>query len=172
MDTTSIPDSKPLKFSLRWGVMTVIVMAAIAGWWLTMRSTERKWFAIQRQQLALINQLAEFPPPVSDARAWREEIVTLHNVWGNVTFSPSYSQLTVTEMLSLQHDLEQILATTSAESSHLSVEQVFELLLERGQKPDFINGYREDFRSRHPQNENAETGRLFRLLELVRSLRC
>ncbi len=50
-------------------------------------------------------------------------------------------------MCSLQLKLEQIVAETTPENSIESVDQVFQLLLQRGQKTDFISGFRDEFRT-------------------------
>jgi hypothetical protein len=50
-------------------------------------------------------------------------------------------------MRSLKLKLERIVAETTRENSIESVDRVFQLLLLRGQKIDFISGYRDEFRS-------------------------
>jgi hypothetical protein len=50
-------------------------------------------------------------------------------------------------MRSLQLELERIVAETTPDNSIESVERVFQLLLQRGQKVDFISGYRDEFRT-------------------------
>lgn len=47
-------------------------------------------------------------------------------------------------MRSLQLKLERIVAQTTPENSIESVDQVFQLLLQRGHKTDFISGYRDE----------------------------
>jgi hypothetical protein len=64
-----------------------------------------------------------------------------------VTYHPNYSHISNDEMRSLQQSLEQIVATTTSENSIESVDQVFQLLLQRGQKTEFISGYRDEFRT-------------------------
>ncbi len=127
-------------------LMAVVTLAGLMIWWGTAWSAQRQWFALQRQQMATIQKLGEFPPPGWDRAAWKNALVTPHNVWGNVTYHPNYSHISHDEMRSLQAQLDQIVAETTPDNSFNSVDRVFQLLLQRGQKTDFIAGYRDEFR--------------------------
>lgn len=122
------------------------MLAALTAWWSTKWSAQRQWFALQHQQMATIQRLEDFPPPGWDPGVWRSALVTPYNVWGNVTYHPGYSHISIDEMRSLQSQLDQIVAETTSENSFDSVDRVFQLLIRRGQKTDFIAGYREEFR--------------------------
>ncbi|MFM9065267.1 MAG: hypothetical protein ACKOOI_19845 [Pirellula sp.] len=120
----------------------VLQYALGALWW-----TERQWFDLQAQQLATIERIGEFPPPGCERATWQNALVSPYNVWGNATYSPRYSKISNEEMRSLQRKLEQIVAETTPDNSIESVDHVFQLLLQRGQKPNFISGYRDEFRT-------------------------
>lgn len=132
------------KYALAAVFIVVVMLAARFGawWW-----TQRQWFDLQAQQFATIERIGEFPPEGQDRERWKNALITPYNVWGNVTYHPNYSHISNDEMLSLQASLEQIVATTTSESSIESVDQVFQLLLQRGQKTEFISGYRDEFRA-------------------------
>jgi hypothetical protein len=132
------------------------ICAALVMWWVPAWWTQRQWFALQAQQMATIRRLEAMPPPGWDRGAWRNALVTVNNVWGNVTYTPAYSKLTVAEMRALQTRLEQVLAETSPANSVESVDRVFALLLEQGRKTVFITGYREEFREYQRSIERGE----------------
>ena len=125
-------------------LIVVVLLAVTVGpsiW------TRRLWFDLQAQQLATIERLGDFPPPGWEQRTWKNALVTPYNVWGNVTFTPEYSKISNDEMRTLKAKLEQIVAETTSEKSFESVDRVFQLLLQRGQRTEFISGYRDEFRT-------------------------
>lgn len=132
------------KYALAAVLIVVVVLAAGFGawWWM-----QRQWFDLQAQQLATIERIGAFPPEGQDRERWKNALVTPYNVWGNVTYHPNYSHISNDEMRSLQASLEEIVATTTPENSIESVDRVFQLLLTRGQKTEFISGYRDEFRT-------------------------
>ncbi len=132
------------KYALAAVLIVVVVLAARFGawWW-----TQRQWFDLQAQQLATIERIGEFPPAGEDPKRWKSALFTPYNVWGNVTYHPNYSHISNEEMRSLQASLEEIVATTTPENSIESVDRVFQLLLQRGQKSEFIAGYHDEFRT-------------------------
>ena len=109
--------------------------------------TRHVWFDLQAQQLATIERIGDFPPVGWNGATWKNALVTPYNVWGNVTFTPDYSKISNDEMRTLKSKLDQIVAETTRENSIESVDRVFELLLQRGQKIPFIVGYRDEFRT-------------------------
>lgn len=129
-------------------VLAVVVVGGVfaarfgAWWW-----TQREWFELQASQMATIKRLGEFPPKGQARETWENALVTPYNVWGNVTYHPNYSHISNDEMRSLQQSLEQIVATTTSENSIESVDRVFQLLLQRGQKTEFVSGYRDEFQA-------------------------
>lgn len=125
----------------------VIVLGVLTAWFGASWSTQRQWFDLQARQLATIQRLGEFPPAGWKRAAWQNALVTPYNVWGNVTYHPKYSKISNEEMRSLQRKLERIVAETTPDNSIESVDHVFQLLLQRGQKTDFISGYRDEFRT-------------------------
>ena len=136
--------------SLRNSAITfvLIVTAALAVWIGEASWRMRQWFALQSQQLATIKEMEEFVPAGWSSDAWRNALVTLYNVWGNVTYHPSYSQLTIAQMRDMQSRLGEIRARTTPENAIESVDKIFELLTQRcSNKSEFITGFREEFRS-------------------------
>ena len=134
-------------------IVTLLAVATALVAWIGMTMwKQRQWFDLQEGQLATIKQLEEFPPGGSSEAAWRNALVTPYNVWGNVTYSPDYSNISIEEMRSLQSQLDRILAETTSENSIESVDRVFELLMQRGRKTEFINGYLEEFRAYYERN--------------------
>jgi len=125
--------------------------AAIAVRW----QIQRQWFALQTQQRATILQLERFPPTDWDRDIWNNFIVLTHNVWGNAVYSPSYSEISNQEMRVLKVRLEQILAETTPNNSIDSVDQVYQLLLQRSEKTAFISPYRESFHTYVNDLKNA-----------------
>ena len=85
-------------------VVVVALTAWLGGWWWS----QQQWFELQRQQLSTIKRLGEFPPAGWSPNAWKSALVTPYNVWGNVTYHPSYSKISNQEMRLLQFQLEQI----------------------------------------------------------------
>jgi hypothetical protein len=124
-------------------VLGGVFAARFGAWWWT----QREGFDLQAQQMATIKRLGEFPPEGQSREVWENALVTPYNVWGNVTYAPNYSNVGNQEMRSLLTDLEAIVSTTTTENSIESVDRVFQLLLRRGQKTEFISGYREEFRA-------------------------
>ena len=108
--------------------------------------TRRVWFGLQAQQLATIKRLGDFPPPGWEQKTWKNALVTPYNVWGNVTFTPEYSKISNDEMRALKDKLEQIVDKTNRDNSIESVDRVFQLLLDQGQRTPFITGYRDALR--------------------------
>lgn len=106
---------------------------------------QNQWFELQRQQLATIKRIGEFPPDGWKEEVWQNALVTPYNVWGNVTYSPDYSQISLEEMRILLGKLKRIVDQTNSKNSRDSVDRVFQLLLERGQKVEFISAYRNEF---------------------------
>lgn len=130
-------------------VVLVLVLALFVVGWSVNR--QRQWFALQRQQLQTVLRLEQQRPSGWSAAAWENAVVTTHNVWGNVTYAPEYSGLSLTEMQRLQQRLEEIVANTTAENSRDSLDQVFELLLSLPRaRREFITGYRDEIRSWQP----------------------
>ena len=135
--------------SARKSTMTILLIG-ISGfalwvgpaWW-----RQRQWFALQTKQLVTIKRLEEFPPHGWDPDTWRNALITPYNVWGNVTYSPTYSNISNIEMQALQLKLDRIIAEATVENSMECVDKVFALLLQRGRKTRFITGYRDEFRS-------------------------
>lgn len=123
----------------------VIVLGVLTARFGALCWTQRQWFDLQGQQLATIERIGEFPPTGCERATWQNALVTPYNVWGNVTYHPKYSKISNAEMRSLQRKLERIVAETTPENSIESVDDVFQLLLQRGQKTDFISGYRDVF---------------------------
>ena len=89
-------------------VLTAILLLACAlatrvgtWWW-----NQRQWFDLQQQQLATIERIGEFPPTGWDRGAWKNAVVTLCNVWGNVTFHPDHSKISNAEMQTLLEEFE------------------------------------------------------------------
>ena len=130
-------------------VLTPVVLAAcvLAMWVAAWSWKQLQWFELQQRQLATIDRIGEFPPNGWDRYAWKNALVTPCNVWGNVTYHPDYSKISSEEMRSLLEELEQIVAETTPANSMESVDRVFELLLQRGRKTEFISGYRDEFRT-------------------------
>ena len=136
-------------------VSAVIVMATVATWigrdmWL-----RRDWFEIQAQQLAAIKELEAYRPSGWEQRAWNNALVTPYNVWGNVIFSPDYSKIGNVEMRELKQQLDRIVAETNSGNSIESVDRVFSLLLQLGQRIEFITNYRAEFKTYDSQIKNA-----------------
>jgi hypothetical protein len=131
------------------GVILFVVLAAkFAAWWWT----QRQWFELQKEQLLTIRRIEAFPPAGWDRRTWKEALIAPHNVWGSVTFSPDYSNISIEEMRSLKLNLEQIVAETTSDNSFESVDRIFQLMLEFGRRKEFISGYRDEFRSYSEQS--------------------
>ena len=137
-----------MRLSIRtYAVVAVLIVVGVlaarfgAWWW-----TQRQWFDLQAQQLATIKRIGEFPPEGQVHERWKNALVTPSNVWGNVTYHPNYSKISNEEMRSLLANLEEIVSTTTPENSIESVDRVFQLLLKRGHKTEFISGYRDEFR--------------------------
>ena len=120
-----------------------ISSAVIAVRW----QTQRQWFALQTQQRATILQLERFPPTGWERDIWNNFVGLAHNVWGNVVYSPSCSQISNEEMLTLKMDLDRILAETTPHNSIESVDRVYRLLQRRGKNIEFISMYRDSFRT-------------------------
>lgn len=108
---------------------------------------QRQWLEVMRGQLAAIERLGDVPPAGWDPATWKNAVITPYNVWGNVTYHPSYSQISLAEMRSLQAQLDQIAAEATPVNSIESVDRVFRLLLARGQKTEFIRGFHDEFRA-------------------------
>jgi hypothetical protein len=127
-------------------LVTVAALALWLGppWW-----RQRQWFALQSRQMATIQRFETFPPSGWDHGAWRNALVTPYNVWGNVTYTPAYSKISISEMQELQTQLDRILAETSPDNSAESIDRIFGILLQRGQRTEFITGFRDEFRAYH-----------------------
>lgn len=136
------------KFSL--GTIALVVLLAIGGlgiWIAATGALRREWFQLLHQQQATILRLRETPPAGWDSHAWENVLVMVHNVWGNVTYHPDYSHISVEEMRHLQQELEDIVARATPQSSVECVDQVYDLLQRRGEKTEFIAGFRDEFRT-------------------------
>lgn len=131
----------------------VAVLVGFTAWFGTVSWKKRQWFELQSQQLATIKRLEKFPPAGWDPVTWRNALVTPYNVWGNVTYSPSYSAISNAEMRALQSNLDQIVAEATTENSMECVDRVFAILLHRGWKTQFITGYRDEFRAFHGDSQ-------------------
>lgn len=138
--------------------LLVVVAIGLASWLGPIWWMQRQWFALQREQMSTIMRLGELPPTGWSRDGWRNAVVTLHNVWGNVTYHPTYSGIDVPQMRSLQSDLDRILGETTAENCLESVDRVFELLLPYGKDPRFITGYRDEFRRYREAGPGSEVG--------------
>jgi hypothetical protein len=124
-------------------ILVCVLATWVGAWWWK----HRQWFDLQQRQLATIERIGEFSPVGWDRDAWKNALVTPYNVWGNVTFHPDYSRTSNKEMRTLLRKLEQIVAETTPTNSMESVDRVFQLLLQRGRKTQFISGYRDEFRT-------------------------
>lgn len=132
----------------KYALIILALAGCIFATWIVAKSwKQEEWFDLQKQQLATIERLGKFPPPGCNQAMWHNALVTPYNVWGNVTYHPDYSKLSNEEMRTLLGQLEQIVAETSPANSIKSVDRVFELLLHSSQKKEFIDGYREEFRT-------------------------
>lgn len=129
-------------------IIVGLVAARLGTWWWT----QRQWFDLQAQQLATIERIGEFPPAGWNRNTWKSALITPYNVWGNVTYHPDYSKISNEEMRSLKLKLDRIVAETTRENSIESVDRVFQLLLQRGQKIEFISRHRDEFRTSHSSN--------------------
>lgn len=139
--------------------LLVIGIAALTFWIVQALSQRQQWFALQSQQMESIKRLEEFAPAGWDRDSWRNALVTPYNVWGNVTYAPSYSQLTIAQMRALQSKLDQIRASTTPENAFESVDRVFELLTKQcSNKSEFITGFREEFRTYGKDMEQPSSG--------------
>lgn len=124
-------------------ILVGLLIAKFGSWWWT----QRQWFELESKQLATIDQLRHFPPVGVKRNRWEGDLVTLYNVWGNVTYHPDYSGLSNEQMHTLHLKLEGIIAGTTQENSIESVDRVFELMLQNSPRKDFISRYREIFRA-------------------------
>ncbi|QDT35385.1 hypothetical protein [Thalassoglobus polymorphus] len=106
----------------------------------------QQWFQIQSQQLSAIDKLRDYPPNAANPNAWDNVITTTYNVWGNVTYHPSYSNISNAEMRSLKQKLDEVVANTSRKNSPASVDQVYGLLLSLDFKTEFVAGYHDEFK--------------------------
>jgi hypothetical protein len=127
--------------------LLILVLVALAfylgrGW-----SLRQEFSRLDQRQRAAILRLQQVPPPGENATAWSEVIITLHNVWGNVTFAPSYSGLSNADMQALLAKLEQWVSEATPDNSVATVERIYALLLERAKDPRFVTGYRDEFRA-------------------------
>jgi hypothetical protein len=125
----------------------LVVVAGVAVWLGSAVWNQRQWRALQAGQMATILRLGEVPPPGWNQGAWRNALVTPHNVWGNVIYHPSSSGVKIDEMRGLQLRLNQIVDDATTQNSFESVDRVFALLLEQGRQTEFISGFREEFQS-------------------------
>src|SRR5687768_14499920 len=106
-------------------IMACITIAWLGrAWWI-----QKQWFSLQQEQMATIMRLQSLPPDANRRDEWREVIVMLHNVWGNVTFAPSYSEITNAEMEALQRRLTEIVEATTPENSIDSVDRIYGILM-------------------------------------------
>jgi hypothetical protein len=133
---------------LKYGSAALAILLIVVAIWITLRMRkQREWFDLQAQQLATIKRLGDSPPPGWQPRVWQSAVGTPYNVWLNVTYHPDYSKISIEEMRLLQGKLEEIVSQTTPENSLDSVDRVFQLLLERGRRTEFISGYRDEVRS-------------------------
>ena len=68
-------------------------------------------------------------------------MTTAYNVWGNTLYIPESA--TEAEMSHLLGRLEEIVGNANPDNSLTSLEQVFDVLLERDPNSDFIRRYRD-----------------------------
>jgi hypothetical protein len=120
----------------------VIAIYPVARDW----HARRQWFQIQSQQLAAIDKLRDYPPDGVNANVWDNLINDTYNVWANVTYAPTYSNISNTEMRDLKRKLDEVVANTSSRNSPASVDQVYGLLLSLDFKTEFVTGYHDEFR--------------------------
>lgn len=111
------------------------------NWW-----ASRQWFEIQGMQRAVIIKLVAHPPNDLSESGWQNAVITLHNVWGNVTFSPEYSSLTNEEMTQLLEQLETITEETNNENAYSKADSIYDLMHSWSPKSRFIEGYRDELR--------------------------
>lgn len=125
-------------------VMVVVVLTFYVGraW-----SQRQQWSDLDQRQRAAILRLQAVPPAGENAAGWDEAITTLHNVWGNVTFAPSYSGLSNADMQMLLTKLEQCVSETTPDNSIATVERIYALLLDETKNRQFVTGYRDEFRA-------------------------
>ena len=104
---------------------------------------------LRQQQLATIEKLEDFPPPGIRDNAWKNELITLYNVWGNVLYIPESA--TRREMVQLQEKLDEIISETTNANSFESVNRVFGLLLDRNRskEQEFVLRYQKAFEEYH-----------------------
>lgn len=143
----------------RWVIIALLLVAGMSAAAIGVRwQSHRQWRALQVEQRATILELERFPPMGWDRDVWRNLIVDAHNVWGNVIYSPSHSEVSIEEMQSLTVELDRILAETTPNNSTESVDRVYRLLLQRGEKTEFISAYRDSLRTyvKHRDGEDLE----------------
>jgi hypothetical protein len=129
-------------------IVLFVILAALIGcavkfgiwWW-----TNREWKDIQSRQMAAISSLADVPPEGWFRFDWEEEVITLYNAWGNVTFTSEYSGLSNTEMRLLAIELEGIVSKATPANCFEKVDQIFVLMLRFSKSPEFVSRNREYF---------------------------
>lgn len=77
---------------------------------------------------------------------WKNVLEIIPTIWGNVTFNPSYSGLSVDDMQRLQQRLQILVENVEGDSVYENADAIFALMLEFSSKTEFVEGYREDFR--------------------------
>lgn len=122
-------------------ILIGLLIAKCGSWWWT----QREWFKLQNKQLATIEQLGQFPPVGTDQNRWESELITLYNVWANVTYRPDYSGLSNAQMHSLHLKLEKIIAETTRENAIESIDSIFNLMLQNSPREEFITRHRDIF---------------------------
>ena len=125
-------------------VSAVTIVAAfpfVRGWW-----NQRQWFVIYSEQKATIELLADHPPTNVTPSEWRNVVEIVPTIWGNVTFHPDYSGLSIDQMRAFQLRLQRLVDTTTGDTAYKSVDSVFEMMHEFSPNTRFIEGYREEFR--------------------------
>jgi hypothetical protein len=126
--------------------LLVLILVALAFWLGRSWSLQWEWSDLDQRQRATILRLKQFPPPGISTESWNNEIITLHNVWGNVTYTPTYSGLSNADMQTLLSKLNQLVNKATPENSVATVDRVYALLLERATNRSLVTGYRAQFR--------------------------
>lgn len=135
------------KHWLKWLAGGLFVLIAIGLLPAINHVRERNEFSrLQKQGMAIILSFEEVRPASEPAAAWRNQLVEVHNVWGNVVYQPAWvPSETVAELV---RELRQI--RESADSGNVvgKIDLIFQQLLRvRPQQSKFIQNYREAFRA-------------------------
>ena len=121
--------------------LTITAYPIARHWW-----ASRQWFTLYERQKATIWLLADRPPSSMTHDEWKNVLEIIPTIWGNVTFNPSYSGLSVDDMQRLQQRLQILVENVEGDSVYENADAIFALMLEFSSKTEFVEGYREDFR--------------------------